>query len=149
MGDHSGFGAIRSIDYVIIPCNDFATMRNFYIEVMGFEVHDEASDWVGFRVGTTFIGLRPRGRAYDGLAAPAGSAGVQLSFRVAPADVDLAYETLGDREVIEPPTAQDADWGHRTLYFADPEHNIIEIYADIHPRDAGDGHAAIHDVAGS
>ena len=36
-------------------------------------------------------------------------------------------------EVIEPPT--NLDWCHRTLFFADPETNILEIFADIYPRD--------------
>ena len=36
-------------------------------------------------------------------------------------------------EVIEPPTNQ--HWCQRTLIFADPETNILEIFADIHPRD--------------
>lgn len=35
--------------------------------------------------------------------------------------------------MVEKPTNQ--DWPHRTLFFRDPENNIIEIYADIHPDD--------------
>lgn len=147
MNENSGFGAIRSLDYVIIPCDDMAVMRAFYTDVMQLEVHDEGPDWIGLQVGALFIGLRPRGRGYDGPQGPTKSAAVQLSFRVPPADVDAAYETLQERavSVIEAPTSQDQDWGHRTLYFADPENNIIEIYADIHPRDAGSGHSPIHD----
>jgi catechol-2,3-dioxygenase len=32
-------------------------------------------------------------------------------------------------KILEPP--QDKDYGHRTLFFKDPEGNILEIYADI------------------
>ena len=32
-------------------------------------------------------------------------------------------------ETLEEPRQQ--DWGHKTLFFKDPEGNILEIYADI------------------
>jgi catechol-2,3-dioxygenase len=47
--------------------------------------------------------------------------------------------------VIEPPTNQ--DWCHRTLFFADPEANIIEIFADIHPRDTAALPSKLHQIA--
>lgn len=149
MSGNSGFGAIRSLDYVIVPCDDLDRMRRFYSDVFGFRIEDEeAGQWVGYRVGALFLGLRPRGRPYDGPKIPDGSAAVQLSFRVPPADVDLAYETLKAKgiDVIEPPTNQ--DWPHRTLFFADPENNVIEIFADIHPRDTASAPSALHRVAG-
>jgi len=86
-----------------------------------------------FRVGTLYLGLRLRGRAYDGPSVPRAAASIQISFRVPPADVDRAYERLVEYgvNVIEPPTNQHCP--HRTLFFRDPENNIIEIFADIHP----------------
>jgi catechol 2,3-dioxygenase-like lactoylglutathione lyase family enzyme len=30
---------------------------------------------------------------------------------------------------VSPPT--DRPWGHRTLFFRDPDGNILEIYADL------------------
>jgi len=147
MTNHSGFGAIRSVDYIIIPCEDLAEMRRFYAEVLKFEVYDEDSEWVGFQVGSLFIALRPRGRLYDGPTNPVPSAGIQLSFRVPPADVDAAFARLQEEGigVIEEPTNQ--DWGHRTLFFHDPEHNVMEIFADIHPNDASSVVSNLHRLA--
>jgi catechol 2,3-dioxygenase-like lactoylglutathione lyase family enzyme len=56
---------------------------------------------------------------------------VQLAFRVAPQEVDEWHtELLKKRvEILEPP--QDWDYGHRTLFFKDPEGNILEIYAEL------------------
>ncbi|MGI9373411.1 MAG: VOC family protein [Hyphomicrobiales bacterium] len=145
MNDTTGFGAIRSMDYVIILCDDLDKMRGFYSDLFGFQIEDEEpGHWVGFRVGTLFLGLRPRERPYDGPAPKQDAASVQLSFRVPPADVDKAYQTLVDKgiDVIEPPTNQ--DWCHCTLFFADPENNVIEIYADIHPRDTASTPSKIH-----
>jgi len=148
MEQNTGFGAIRCLDYVIVICDDLDKMKRFYSDIFGFCIEDEEkSHWVGFRVGALFLGLRPRGRSYDGPNIPESAASVQLSFRVPPADVDVAFQSLQDKgiEVIEPPTNQ--DWTHRTLFFADPENNIIEIFADIHPRDMASTASKLHRAA--
>ena len=148
MNENNGFGAIRSMDYVILLCDDLETMQCFYTDLFGWRIEEEVPNRaVEYRVGTLFLMLRPRGRPYDGPRIPGESASIQLSFRVPPADVDAAYETLLDKgiNVIEPPTNQ--DWTHRTLFFADPENNIIEIYTDIHPRDTASIPSTIHQIA--
>jgi catechol 2,3-dioxygenase-like lactoylglutathione lyase family enzyme len=50
---------------------------------------------------------------------------------VAPAEVEICHRELLARhvEILDPP--RDMDYGHRTLFFRDPEGNILEIYADI------------------
>ena len=52
-------------------------------------------------------------------------------FRVAPGEVDECAEALraAGVAILRPPT--DQPWGHRTLFFRDPDGNIVEIYADI------------------
>ena len=150
MKDITGFGAIRSMDYVILLCDDLEKMKCFYNDVFDFQVEDEEPGlWTGYRVGTLFLGLRPRGRAYDGPSVPEKSASIQLSFRVPPADVDIAYESLISKgiEVIEKPTNQ--DWPHRTLFFSDPEGNIIEVFSDIHPRDLAPRPTGVHKLVRS
>lgn len=132
----TGLGAIRSLDYVIVLCDDLEAMKQFYCSIFDFLIDDEQpGKLICFRVGTLFLCLRPRGRQYDGPTIPERSAAIQLSFRVPPADVDLAHETLKQKgvDVIEGPTNQ--DWPHRTLFFRDPENNVIEVFAEIHERD--------------
>lgn len=123
---------IRNLDYIVLLCQDMARMRDFYSQVMGFKVdqHELAEDWVQFRIGSGLLCLRPFGRSYDGQA-PAPNASVQLSFRVAPNAVDVAYQELRNASVDIVESPEDKPFGHRTLYFRDPEHNIIEIYAEI------------------
>ncbi|MEM7289615.1 MAG: VOC family protein [Pseudomonadota bacterium] len=132
MNENNGLGAIRSLDYVIVLCDDLKKMKRFYDDIFGFYKEEVSEHLAAFRVGTLYLCLRTRGRSYDGLETPEHSAGIQLSFRVPPADVDLAYQALKNKniEFIEPPTNQ--DWPHRTLFFKDPENNILEIFADIH-----------------
>ena len=121
---------IRNLDYVILLCEDIQGMRVFYQEVMGFEIYRGNEEWVEMNVGATLLTLRKRGRAYDGRKHP-DSAGVQLAFRVTPTEVDECHQELLQKrvEILDPP--RDMDYGHRTLFFKDPEGNILEIYADI------------------
>ena len=61
MVSRDGIGAIRSIGYVIILCNDFDTMRHFYIDLFSFQIEDEKpGQSTGFRVGACSMvcGLR-------------------------------------------------------------------------------------------
>lgn len=141
----TGLAAIRSMDFVILLADDMEKMTAFYRDVLGLELEElTAGAWAGFRVGTLYLGLRPRGRSYDGEPIPDTSAGAQISFRLPPADVDIAYAELIAKgvQVIEKPTNQ--DWPHRTMFLHDPEHNIIEIYADIHPDDTLPAPSGVH-----
>ena len=62
---------------------------------------------------------------------PKGSASVQLAFKVAADDVDRCAEELARHgvDLLEPPTNQ--SFGHRTLFFRDPDGNLLEVYAEI------------------
>ncbi len=121
--------SVSSIDYVVLPCRDLQAARRFYRDMMGFTITYERADWIKFQIGATALALRPLDgpfsqRHCDGPA-------VQLAFQVAYPEVDSCYGELSRRgvEVIDPP--RDQSWGHRTLFFSDPEGNVLEIYADI------------------
>jgi hypothetical protein len=60
----------------------------------------------------------------------------------------LANETLIGMGIgmIEPPTNQ--NWCYRTLFFADPETNNLEIFADIHSRDTAALPSKLHQTDG-
>jgi len=124
---------IHNFDYVILLCRNMRETRLFYRDVMGFPLERDSENWVSFRMGSTLLTLRPRGRTQawdDGPAAP-GSAAVQLAFRVPPPAVDACHAELVAKGVaiVRQPTDL-PDWRHRTLFFRDPEDNLIEIYAE-------------------
>ena len=125
---------IRSLDYTVILTRQMAKMCEFYGSTMGFPLHRELSPrWVEYRVGSNILALSERGGRFDDPEAPPATPSLQLAFRVAPQEVDLCAATLAARDVtiIEPPT--DQAFGHRTLFFRDPDGNILEIYAEIYP----------------
>jgi catechol 2,3-dioxygenase-like lactoylglutathione lyase family enzyme len=124
---------IRSLDYAILLCNRMAETRAFYRDVMKFPIETDLERWVSFRVGATLLTLRPRGAGSvcdDGKSVP-GSAAIQLAFRVSLPAVDACHAELVAHGVPILRTPTDLpDWRHRTLFFRDPEDNIIEIYAE-------------------
>lgn len=121
---------LHSLDYVILLCEDLRVMKDFYHGSLGFPIERDWEDWIELRAGAVLLTLRKRGRHYDG-PSPRGAAGVQLAFRVEPGEVDEWHASLQQKqvEILEPP--RDQEYGHRTLFFKDPEGNILEIYADI------------------
>jgi catechol 2,3-dioxygenase-like lactoylglutathione lyase family enzyme len=68
---------------------------------------------------------------FDDPSLPVGTLSLQLAFRVAPSEVATCAETLKERgvSIISGPT--DRPFGHRTLFFRDPDGNVLEIYAEI------------------
>lgn len=129
---HEGLGNIRNLDHTMLLCSDMAAMRHFYVDIMGFEVHEELPDrWLALRIGSGLLAFRRRGRTYDGPPATTPTASVQLAFRVPPRDVALAAAQLKQHEIEPLEPVKDETFGHRTLFFADPEHNIIEVFAEI------------------
>ncbi len=124
---------IRALDYTVLLCSRLEETRAFYRDVMKFPVETDRENWFSFRVGATLLALRPRGAwsvCDDGKSIP-GSAAVQLAFRVPPPAVDACHAELVAKgvRILRGPTDL-PHWRHRTLFFRDPEDNIIEIYAE-------------------
>jgi catechol 2,3-dioxygenase-like lactoylglutathione lyase family enzyme len=128
----SAFDAIRAVDYTVIITRDMAAMRNFYEGVMGFTLGRALSEnWFEYRIGDTVLALSAPGLTAEDVPVPTGTAALQLAFRVPVAGVDGCAAELVQKGIalVSPPT--DRDFGHRTLFFRDPDGNLIEIYAEI------------------
>ena len=128
----SAFQAIRAIDYTVIIVRDMAAMRRFYEDVLGFpRLRELSPGWIEYRVGDNTLALaRPRLTVADA-PTPNGSASLQLAFKVPAPDVDRCADELVRHGVnlLSPPT--DQVFGHRTLFFRDPDGNLLEVFADI------------------
>ena len=129
--------SIRNLAYVVLLCQDLPLMKNFYHHIMGFPIYLETDSWIEMRVGSVLLTLSKRGRPFVGPSLPDDSAAVQLAFRVTPQEVQGCYEELKAKqvEIVQAPQIIDKSvwkyWKHQTLFFKDPEGNLIEIYADI------------------
>jgi catechol 2,3-dioxygenase-like lactoylglutathione lyase family enzyme len=131
-GTESTFQAIRAIDYTVIFVRDMDAMRHFYETLLGFSLQRVlSSGWIEFRIGSNTLALAmPSGTASDH-PIPVGSAALQLAFKVSVAEVDACAEELVRKGIslVSPPT--DQVFGHRTLFFRDPDGNLLEVFADI------------------
>ncbi len=70
------------------------------------------------------------GRFDDPPPAP-GALSVQLAFRIPPAMVEACAAELETKGVTLVSRLTDHPLGHRTIFFRDPDENVLEIYAEI------------------
>ena len=122
---------VKQLNFTILLCDDLDAMKRFYRELFPFAIVGESDTGLGFLAGDARLSLRKRTRDYDGRGPRADVPGVQLAFQVSPEEVDTCYAELVERgvSIAEPPTDQPR--GHRTVYFLDPEGNLLEVYAEI------------------
>ena len=77
------------------------------------------------RVDSVLLGLWQRTRDYVGCGSESPS--LELAFLVSSAEVDEWYELLPASGV----RILDQPRGHRTVYFADAEGSILDVFAEI------------------
>jgi len=125
--------AVQQLDYTIVLCEDMDVMKSFYRNLFPFAIESESETTLAMRAGSLLLALRKRTRDYDGHGSGPASPGVQLAFRVPLEDVGLCHRELVAEgiTILDPP--RDQIWGHRTVYFSDPEGNILEVYGDLDP----------------
>ncbi len=128
----SAFNSIRAVDYTVIFVRDMPAMRRFYEDILCLSVQRELSPgWIEYRLGGNTLALAKPSLTAGDAPLPQGSAALQLAFKVSPPDVDRCAEELIAKGValVSPPT--DRAFGHRTLFFRDPDGNLLEMYAEI------------------
>ncbi len=123
--------SVTALTYSIVLCDDIDLMKTFYRNLLPFPVATETETSLSLEAGGVLLGLRLRERDYDGHGGGTESPGVQLAFLVSPEEVDTCHQQLVDQgiPILEPPTDQPR--GHRTVYFSDPEGNVLEVFAEV------------------
>jgi catechol 2,3-dioxygenase-like lactoylglutathione lyase family enzyme len=128
----SPFQTISAIDYTVIFVRDMAAMRRFYEDVLCFVLARELSaGWIEYQIGGNTLALARPSRTAADAPTPAGAASLQLAFKVRPAEVDQCAAELVRRGVPLVSAPTDQPFGHRTLFFRDPDGNLLEVYAEI------------------
>lgn len=124
--------ALGTLDYIVLPSSDLEEMRRFYSHNLGLTATYERAGWIEFKLGEVALALRQRAEPFFARAdANKPGPAVQLAFRVAYSEVDDWFERLSGLGIPILDSPRNQAWGHRTLYFLDPEHNVLEIYADL------------------
>ncbi len=128
----SPFQSIGAIDYTVIIVRDLKAMKRFYEDILKFPVFRELSEnWIEYQIGGNTLALSRPGLTASDAPVPFGTAALQLAFKVSLESVDACARELEQRgvELVSPPTNR--EFGHRTLFFRDPDGNLLEIFADI------------------
>jgi uncharacterized glyoxalase superfamily protein PhnB len=122
---------------ITLLTDNMPAMLRFYRDVLGFQVKNDQGKYVEFENdGVRFaICSRLIMKSVTGHAsyrqAKAGQS-FELSFPLdTPEEVDRMYAdilTKGAKPIMAPATMS---WGHRTAFFADPDGNIHELFAEL------------------
>ena len=109
---------------------DIKQLAQFYKSVLQLEPRWSGEDYAEFRTGVGVLAIfsaQAQERYIPGSAVAANNKGVVLEFRVV--DVDQEYRRLKPlvKTWVKPPTTQ--PWGTRSVYFRDPDGNLIDFYA--------------------
>ena len=94
-------------------------------------IRELSPGWIEYQVGGNTLALARPSRTAADAPTPDGSASLQLAFKVAAPEVDRCADELSRQGIplLSPPT--DQPFGHRTLFFRDPDGNLLEVFADI------------------
>ena len=107
----------------------------FYEAVLKLKAERSGEDYAEFHTGAGVLAIfsaASQERYIPGSAEGAANKSVVLEFRVA--DVDQEYSRLQSvvKTWVKPPTTQ--PWGTRSVYFRDPDGNLVDFFAPAAPR---------------
>ena len=132
------------VSLITLGVADLVRARDFYENGLGWTASSASQgDVVFFQAGALAIALFPRRLLSEDAGVPAegaGFGGITLAHNVRePADVDrlLVVAEAAGATITKP--AQDAFWGGRTGYFADPDGHLWEVAWNPHFAIAEDG----------
>lgn len=125
---------MKSLKSICLVTGDVSRLRHFYEVALGVNA-DGDDDFATFpspAASLSIASVRVLGDMAPGLAHEVGAGGCFLEFEVE--DVDDEHDRLLalDVEVVKPPTTQ--PWGLRSVWFRDPDGNLINFFARIDGR---------------
>ena len=110
---------------------DVARLRAFYVDVMRAEARGDDTFSALTTEGAELSLFSAAGMERMAPGSMAGAGRGSFTLEVEVADVDREYERLQTLDVsfVKPPTTQ--PWGRRSVWFRDPDGNIINFYANV------------------
>lgn len=125
------------LDQIGIVTSNFKEMKKFYQEVLGLKPAFETEEHVEFEMdGTRFAisdkSVMSRITEHKSYSQKSLGQSFELAFKVdSSKEVDEAHQAILEKGATNIKAANDMPWGQRTAFFADPDGNIHEIFADL------------------
>lgn len=125
-------GASPRLVNTCLITKDVNRLVKFYETVLAIKAKRTGEDYAEFPTGVGVLAIfseDAQQRYIPGSASGAKNNSVVLQFRVA--DVDQEYRRLQSlvKTWVKPPSTQ--PWGTRSIYFRDPDGNLVDFYAPI------------------
>ena len=127
--DSEGPASPRLVNTCLIT-NNVKRLVEFYEPILRVHAKKTGQDYAEFATGVGVLAIfsgDAQERYIPGSAEAAKNESVVLQFRVD--DVDQEYRRLQSlvKIWVKPPTTQ--PWGTRSIYFRDPDGNLVDFYA--------------------
>lgn len=122
---------VKKFSHAVIITGRFEALRDFYRQVLQAEPRVFADDYLEFQVGGATLGLfKEESMAKIAPGAMRGGANVSIMLEFEVVDVDQEYarlQRIPGLVMVMPPTT--FPWGHRTIYFKDPDGNLLNFHS--------------------
>jgi len=135
--DHSSSEAshIPRLMHTCLITDNVNHLVQFYEPILGLKAQRSGEDYAEFHTGVGVLAIfsaAAQERYIPGSTDAGRNKSAILEFEVA--DVDAEYTRLQSlvRTWVKPPTTQ--PWGTRSIYFRDPDGNLVDFYAALGSR---------------
>lgn len=120
---------IEGLDHLVLTVASIEASCDFYVRTMGLEVVTFRGDRKALAFGTQKINLHPHGREYEPKAARPTPGSADLCFlSPQPVEAWMAHLLQLGVAVEDGPVERTGAQGPiRSIYFRDPDHNLIEV----------------------
>lgn len=121
-----------TLAHTCLITKDVKQLVAFYEPVLGIKAKWSGEDYAEFPTGAEVLAIfsaKAQENYIPGAAEAAKNRSAILEFRVA--DVDHEYQRLQVlvKAWVKPPSTQ--PWGTRSVYFRDPDGNLVDFYAPV------------------
>lgn len=131
----SGLGNVPALAHTCLITSNVKRLVDFYEPILNLKAKWSGNDYAEFHTGVGVLAIfsaEAQEKYIPGSAEAAKNKSLVLEFEVA--DVDREYQRLGSlvKVWVKPPTTQ--PWGTRSIYFRDPDGNLVDFYASAKAR---------------
>jgi uncharacterized glyoxalase superfamily protein PhnB len=131
-GSNPGHGPVPRLVNTCVVTNNVKRLVEFYEPVLQQRASKSGEDYAEFPSDAGVLAIfsaEAQEKYLPGSTEAAKNRSVILEFRVG--DVDREYRRLQSlvKTWVKPPTTQ--PWGTRSIYFRDPDGNLVDFYAPI------------------